>query len=110
MTYLRVHPGEVFGYLAHAHPFLEGNGRTILTIFADPSRRAGFRVAWEEIDEDLFLKTLTDELLQLGKARMDGLVLPFVREGILSVDAMASRLQANFKRGEEEPSPGSRTR
>jgi cell filamentation protein len=68
-SYLRAHPGEVFGQLAHAHPFLEGNGRTILTVYADLSRRADFHVAWEQMDKDVFLKTLTSELLNPGKGR-----------------------------------------
>ena len=97
-AYLRAHPGEVFGYLAHAHPFLEGNGRTILTIFAELTRRAGFHVAWHEIEKDEFLTTLTDELLQPGKSRMDELVRSYMRQGALSVGKTADRLQVNFKR------------
>jgi cell filamentation protein len=105
-AYLRAHPGEVFGYLAHAHPFLEGNGRTILTVFADLSRRAGFNVEWEAIDKDQFLETLTRELLEPGKI-LDELVLPYSREGVLSVDKTASRLRVNFKRDEVAPAPDS---
>jgi cell filamentation protein len=105
-AYLRVHPGEVFGYLAHAHPFLEGNGRTILTVFAELSRRAGFHVEWEAMDKDEFLETLTRELLQPGKSIMDQLVLPYSKEGVLSVDKTASRLRVNFKRDQAAPSPG----
>jgi len=96
--YLRAHPGEVFGYLAHAHPFLEGNGRTILTIFAELSRRAGFHIEWEAMDKTQFLVTLTEELLRPGKAIMDEFVLPFLQEGVLSVHRTASRLRVNFKR------------
>jgi hypothetical protein len=62
------HPGEFFGYLAHARPFLEGNDRTIPTIFAELTRRAGFHVEWEAIDKDQFLETLTRELLQAGRS------------------------------------------
>jgi len=97
-TYLREHPGEVFGYLAHAHPFLEGNGRTILTIYSELSRRAGLHVEWEAIDKGLFLDALTQELLMPGKAIMDALVLPYVRSGVLSAEVTASRLKVNFKR------------
>jgi len=79
-AFLREHPGQVFGYLAHAHPFLEGNGRTILTVYAELAQRAGFHVLWEEIEKDLFLTTLTEELLRPGSA-MDALVLPYVRPG-----------------------------
>ena len=95
-SYLRAHPGEVFGYLAHAHPFLEGNGRTILTIFAELTGRSGFHVEWESIDKAQFLLTLTRELLGPGKAIMDGLVLPYARDGILSAEIAARRLRANF--------------
>lgn len=102
-SYLRAHPGEVFGYLAHAHPFLEGNGRTILTIFAELTRRSGFHVEWEPIDKAQFLETLTRELLGPGKAIMDGLVLPYARDGILSAEITARRLRVNFKQQAAPP-------
>jgi cell filamentation protein len=95
--YLRDHPGEVFGYLAHAHPFLEGNGRTILTIYAELCRRGGFHVKWEEIDKDTFLQVLTDELLKPGSS-MDKLLLPYLRSGMLSVEKAAVQLKLNFNR------------
>ena len=102
--YLREHPGEVFGYLAHAHPFLEGNGRTI---YADLSRRARFHVEWEAIDKTEFLETLTRELLDPGKSIMDQLVLPHSYPGVLSVDTTASRLRVNFKRDQDRSAPDS---
>lgn len=40
--YLRAHPGEIMGYLAFGHPFLDGNGRTIVTLFSIMTQRAGF--------------------------------------------------------------------
>jgi cell filamentation protein len=97
IAYLRTHPGEVFGYLAHAHPFLEGNGRTILTIFAELSRRGRFHVEWEAIDKAEFLDTLTSELLQPGEAIMDQLVLRYLREGDLSVERTVMRLRKTLK-------------
>jgi cell filamentation protein len=96
-SYLRAHPGEGFGYLAHAHPFLEGNGRTILTIFAELTRRSGFYVEWELVDKTQFLETLTRELLGPGNSIMDGLVLQYVRDGILSAEITARRLRMNFR-------------
>jgi cell filamentation protein len=98
MAYLQGHPGEVFGYLAHAHPFLEGNGRAILTIFAELSRRGGFHVEWGAIGKVDFLETLTKELLEPGKAIMDRLVLPHVREGALSIERTVTRRRINFNR------------
>lgn len=97
VNYLRAHPGEVFGYFAHSHPFLEGNGRTILTIFAELTRRAGFHVNWEAIDKREFLDTLTSELLQPGRGTMDKLVLPYVKDGVLTEEMTAWRLRVKFK-------------
>jgi cell filamentation protein len=94
--YVRAHAGEAFGYLAHAHPFLEGNGRTILTIFAELTRRAGFFIEWEAIDKDEFLPTLTEELLHPGRAIMDTLVAPYIQDGTLSEAVTARRLRWNF--------------
>lgn len=99
VKYLRAHPGEVFGFFAHAHPFLEGNGRTILTIFAELTRRAGFYVTWEAIGKQEFLDTLTDELLRPSKGILDQLVLGYVKEGILSSEMTARRLRVKFKPG-----------
>lgn len=97
VTYLHAHPGEVFGFLAHAHPFLEGNGRTILTVFAELTRRANFHVTWEAIDKQEFLETLTDELLRPSRGNMDDLVLQYVKEGGLSSEMTARRLHVRFK-------------
>lgn len=96
--YLRARPGEVFGYLAHSHPFLEGNGRTILTVFAELTRRAGFHIMWEAIDKQQFLGTLTEELLHPGRGIMDRLVLPYARKGVLTEEMTARRLRVRFAR------------
>ena len=37
-------PGEVMGYLAYGHPFLEGNGRTIMVIHAELAQRANVSI------------------------------------------------------------------
>jgi cell filamentation protein len=95
--YFLSHPGEIFGYLAHAHPFLEGNGRTILTVFTDLTRRCGFHISWEEIDKARFLDLLTKELLEPGK-HMDSLVIPYVHKGVLSGGESAKQLTLNFNR------------
>jgi cell filamentation protein len=94
-SYLREHPGEVLGYLAHSHPFLEGNGRTILTIFAELCRRARFHIEWEAVDQTSFLDALTDELLHPASA-MDKLLTPYLRAGVLSLESAAAQLSSNF--------------
>jgi cell filamentation protein len=94
---LRQHPGEIYGYFAHAHPFLEGNGRTILTVFAEMCRRADFHVRWEKIEKRPFLEALTDELLHPG-SRMDEFISPYLRPGSLSAKKSAVQLSFNFNR------------
>ena len=39
-------PGEVMGYLAYGHPFLDGNGRTIMVVHAELAERAGISIDW----------------------------------------------------------------
>jgi cell filamentation protein len=39
-------PGEVMGYFAHGHPFLDGNGRTIMVLHCVLAQRAGFSIDW----------------------------------------------------------------
>jgi cell filamentation protein len=95
--YLLTHPGEVFGYFAHAHPFLEGNGRTILTVFNELTRRSGFHIRWEGIDKSQFPDSLTKELLDPGK-HMDTLVAPYVQKVPLSGLESERQLTLNFNR------------
>jgi cell filamentation protein len=99
-TRLREHPGEIFDYLAHAHPFLEGNGRTILTIYAELCRRGGFHIEWEVIEKSAFLRALTNDLLTPGSS-MDELLLLYVRTGTLSAKKAAVQLRLNFNREAE---------
>jgi cell filamentation protein len=41
-------PGEVMGYLAFGHPFLDGNGRTIMLIHAELAPRGH----WDRLGRD----------------------------------------------------------
>jgi cell filamentation protein len=93
---LREQPGEIFGYLAYSHPFLEGNGRTILTVYAELCRRGGFYIEWEAIEKNAFLRALTDELLKPGSS-MDELLLPYLRPGTLSLRRVAAQLRLKFQ-------------
>src|SRR4029077_4770797 len=57
---MRDKPGEVMGYLAHGHPFLDGNGRTI--IHAVLAQRAGFSIDWAATGKNAYLDALTKDL------------------------------------------------
>jgi len=91
-------PGEIFGYFAHAHPFLDGNGRTILTVYSELCRRAGFLIDWPQIPKSDFLTALTEELMKPSAGHMDSLLKPFMKEVKLSARKMAQHLSDNFGR------------
>jgi cell filamentation protein len=55
-------PGEIMGYLAYAHPFLDGNGRTIMLLHAALAHRAGFSINWAATGKADYLSALTKEL------------------------------------------------
>jgi cell filamentation protein len=101
LAFLLQNPGSVFGYLAHSHPFLEGNGRTILTIYAELCRRAGFHIEWEKIDKASFLECLTQELLHPNHRHLDELLANYVGIGRLSNETMRSTLMINFNRSSQ---------
>ena len=79
-AFMRRNPGLVFGELAYAHPFLEGNGRTIITVHEDLCRRAGIHIDWTATTKRDFLQALTAELDRPGSA-LDAYLKPFVRAG-----------------------------
>lgn len=79
---MRKKPGEVMGYLAHGHPFLDGNGRTIMVIHSVLAQRAGFSVDWASTDKTAYLQALTQELDDPGKAILDKYLKPYIREAV----------------------------
>jgi cell filamentation protein len=92
--HMRGHPGEVFGALAYAHPFFDGNGRTIMTVHADLARRADFHIDWASIDKAEFLSALTAELRQ-PKSALDALIVPHIKPGSLPTERIAITLASN---------------
>jgi cell filamentation protein len=56
--YMKAGPGEIMGYLAYGHPFLDGNGRTIMTVHSVLAQRAGFSIDWAATKKDASLKSL----------------------------------------------------
>lgn len=79
---MRERPGEVMGLLAYAHPFLEGNGRTIMVVHGELCWRAGLHIDWQAIPKKDYLEALTKELDQPGR-HLDRFLAPHVRlEGL----------------------------
>lgn len=89
---MRAKPGETMGLLCHGHPFLEGNGRTLMTVHAELCRRAGIRVAWENVAKPDYLAALTHELEQPGGA-LDAFLAPYLQRLAASVAQDAERLR-----------------
>jgi cell filamentation protein len=80
-AFMAEEPGEVMGYLAYGHPFLDGNGRTIMLIHAELARRANIGIDWAATDKDQYLTALTQELEEPGKGKLDAYLKPFIRKG-----------------------------
>lgn len=62
-------PGEIMGHLAYGHPFLDGNGRTIMVVHSVLAQRAGFSIDWAATDKTAYLNALTEEIRNLRDAR-----------------------------------------
>lgn len=75
---LREHPGEVMGLFAYGHPFLDGNGRTMLVVHTELCHRAGFAIEWHRTSKADYLGALSAEIEQPGKGLLDGYLLQFV--------------------------------
>ncbi|MCA9790463.1 MAG: Fic family protein [Candidatus Eremiobacteraeota bacterium] len=101
--FMRQKPGVILGYLAYAHPFLDGNGRTILTIFTILTERAGFQVDWSKADKTGYLQALTKELLEPDKGHLDDYLSAFRRESHLRGDLRVHLLSID---GLNPSSPG----
>ena len=87
-------PGEIIGYLAYAHPFLDGNGRTIMTVHAELCRRAGIHIDWSKTNKTDYLNALTKELDAPGKGHLDAYLKPFLRIGTLGQAEAANMLRS----------------
>lgn len=85
-------PGKVIGELAYAHPFLDGNGRTITVVLAELARRAGFHIAWEETNKAEYLKALTQELNEPDKGHLTKYLKEYIQPGERSIERAASTL------------------
>jgi cell filamentation protein len=79
---MRQRPGEIMRCLAYAHPFLDGNGRTIMVVHAVLSQRAGFSINWAATSKNDYLTALTKEIDEPGKGLLDEYLKPFIRSEI----------------------------
>jgi cell filamentation protein len=82
LNIMRQQPGYILGSLAHAHPFLDGNGRTTLVLHTELDHRAGISIDWMQTEKKAYLIALTTELNDPGKAHLDNYLKPFICNAI----------------------------
>lgn len=80
--FMAAKPGEVMGYLAYGHPFLDGNGRTIMVLHCVLAHRAGFSIDWAETNKKDYLAALTEELEDPHKGHLDAYLKPFIKSAV----------------------------
>ncbi len=80
--YMKAKPGEIMGYLAYGHPFLDGNGRTIMTVHSVLAQRAGFSIDWSATTKNAYLDALTKEIENPSKGHLDAYLTPLMRDPI----------------------------
>jgi cell filamentation protein len=82
LNIMRQQPGHILGSLAHAHPFLDGNGRTILVLHTELAHRAGISIDWTQTEKRAYLIALTSELNDPGKGHLDNYLKPFIGKAL----------------------------
>ena len=70
-------PGEIMGLFAYGHPFLDGNGRTMLLFHMELSHRAGFSIDWARTEKLDYLNALSQEIEKPGCGILDTYLLQF---------------------------------
>lgn len=64
---------------AYGHPFLDGNGRTMLLVHMELSRRAGFSIDWSATHKKDYLHALSQEIETPARGILDTYLLQFRR-------------------------------
>jgi cell filamentation protein len=100
--FMAAKPGEIMGYLAHGHPFLDGNGRTIMVIHCVLMQRAGFSIDWATTGKNDYLAALTKELEDPHEGHLDAYLKPFIKSAVSQGELAANIAAAPGLDGEDE--------
>jgi cell filamentation protein len=76
--FMQTKPGEIMGHLAYGHPFLDGNGRTIMVVHSVLAQRAGFAINWAATDKTDYLNALTEEIENPKAGVLNTYLEPFI--------------------------------
>lgn len=72
---MNAEPGLVMGLFAYGHPFLDGNGRTMLVVHAELCYRAGMSINWSRSTKSDYLAALSEEIRRPGAGVLDRYLL-----------------------------------
>ena len=79
---MAVRPGFIMGMFAYGHPFLDGNGRTMLLVHAELCYRANMSVNWLQTSKQPYLEALTLEIESPSQGHLDAYLRPFIEPQI----------------------------
>ncbi|MGA7071562.1 hypothetical protein [Bradyrhizobium sp.] len=82
------------GYLAYAHPFLDGNGRTIMTVHSVLAQRSGFSIDWSATKKEAYLDALTKEIENPSKGYLDAYLKSLMRDPVSHEQLATAVVQA----------------
>jgi cell filamentation protein len=68
------------GNLAFAHPFLDGNGRTLILVHMELCHRSGFSIDWSRTQKDKYLTELSREIYDPRNGALDAYLSSFISE------------------------------
>jgi cell filamentation protein len=75
---MRAKAGEIMGLFAYGHPFLDGNGRTMLLVHMELCHRAGFSIRWADSRKEDYLQALSKEIDSPGRSLLDTYLAAFI--------------------------------
>lgn len=93
-AFMLAKPGEIMGHLAYGHPFLDGNGRTIMVVHSMLAQRAGFSVNWAATDKTDYLNALTEEIEHPKTGALNTYLKPFIAAAVANSGLAAAIVAA----------------
>lgn len=85
-------PGKVMGLLAFGHPFLDGNGRTIMLTHSVLGERAGISIDWASTDKHDYLTALAAEIDDPRVGHLDSYLARFIAKPV-GMDDLVTQLK-----------------
>ena len=93
-AFMLAKPGEIMGHLAYGHPFLDGNGRTIMIVHSVLAQRAGFGINWAATDKTDYLNALSVEIENPKAGALNRYLKSFITAPIANRDLAAAIVAA----------------